>query len=590
MSNKIVQRWLTGTALFSACLISITACAPTPTAPSAQAPQATPTRAAAPQGQPRAPGSAASPTPSGAPTRSEATPAPTRVAATSSSPEAPRKGGVLLSELYQDPPHYDLQQGHNVLWVTPLRPAYDGLVQYAPPQNREIVPDLAESWSVSSDGTIFTFRIRPGVKWHDGTPLTVEDVRYSLLRMARPPKGMVSPRGQPLLQRVQDVEAVDERTIRIRLDGPSASFLSGFATDWVVIMPKRVIEIKGDMKKDVVGTGPFRFVRHVQGSVFEVTRNENYWMKDRPYLDGMRWFIIPDVNTKFAAFRTGRIDMTILSGAQAFTDAQKEIVDRELQGKASFTFFPGLTRRVVLYNHRLPLWRDPNVRKAFDIAVDRPKTMALGFGAGWYLGGALDSKGGWGTTEEPLLTVPGYRKDKTQDIAEAKALLARAGVKLPETVNLLSRNAAEYSRAAQIVKETWEKGLGVRVTFTPVDAATLYARKDTSDFDAIVDGLGAILSDPDQDLVHLTKGSPDNYGAFTDPEVEQLYKQQSMTMDVAKRKEIVRQVEKRVFDLRPYSYIGWLSLRQGWWLHVRNYSPGPGFSVGYKFRDVWLAK
>ncbi|MDP2952689.1 MAG: ABC transporter substrate-binding protein, partial [Chloroflexota bacterium] len=237
---------------------------------------------------------AASPTPAPtkpAPTVAPAAPAPT--AAPAPAAEKPRSGGILTSSFSGDPSSFDSHQERTVLNLAPVAPAYSLLVQNDPADNSKIIPDLAERWEVSPDGKVYTFYIRKGVKFHDGKPATSADVKANFDRIIFPPKGVLSHR-KDTLQSVEKLEAPDDYTVRFILKFPHAGFLQMVGNPYNSIFPKHVLEAKGDMKKDIVGTGPFKLKDFNRGVSFELVKNPDYFVPGRPYLDGITFYIIKD--------------------------------------------------------------------------------------------------------------------------------------------------------------------------------------------------------------------------------------------------------------------------------------------------------
>lgn len=190
-------------------------------------------------------------TPAVAPTPKPVVPTPKAAAPTPGAPtsvskgsEAPRYGGILPVHVNGPTPSFDIHQESTAYVIQPVACAYNSLVKFDPLQPTEIIGDLAQRWEVSEAGNVYTFYLHKGVKWHDGQPFTAEDVKFSLDRIRKPPRGTVSPR-QLTVSAIRDIEAVDKDTIKITLNYPYAGLLVMLSTGWEVIMPKHVIESKG---------------------------------------------------------------------------------------------------------------------------------------------------------------------------------------------------------------------------------------------------------------------------------------------------------------------------------------------------------
>lgn len=528
----------------------------------------------------------AAPTATAGPTATpaKATPAPT---ATTAPPppaprEQPRRGGTLNSANYAEPSHLDLQQGQNIHWTQLLKPAYDGLLQLD--ENANIVADLAQTWQISADGTVVTFGIRPGVKWHDGRPLTVEDIRFSLLHMARPPSGVTTPRGQVLLANMATVNTPDDRTVVLTLKEPSASFLSGIATDWVPIAPKHVIEAKGSMKKDVVGTGPYKFKGYTPGTSYEYVRNSEYWAQGLPYLDGITIFIIPDDEARFAAFQTGRLHLTAQS--KPFTKEQREVLVRDYANKVAILTFSSLSRSFVLFNLNNPMLQDIRARQAVNLAINRQAHMKIRATA-TYLGGNFDPKGAWAVlSSDDVAKMPGFRPDKSADLAEAKRLVADLKDRAT-TLTMVSR--ADLRRAeAEAIKFDLEQ-VGFKIDLKLTDATGFVDLQTKGRFDLLMHGYGEPIDDPTPYLSLFKTGAPRNNGGYSNPTYDRLTEDQDRIFDPAARKAKLTPLEKILQTDLPWTLILWEATERAAWSTVRGFTQGPGYFVHNKLAHVWLS-
>ncbi len=219
----------------------------------------------------------------------------------------PKRGGVLVYGFNADPPSFDIHQETAGGTTAIALPSYNNLIGYDPMDLTKIVGDLAENWEVKGGGAEYTFRLKKGVKWHDGAPLTSSDVKFTFERIGKPPTGMISPR-KSYMADVVGIDVPDDATVTIRLKGPSASFLSLLAHPLLPIFSKKVVEQRGDMKRTALGTGPFALKDYQPGVGSTMVRNADYF-KGAPYLDGLRAYIIPDTMTMLASLRTGRIQL-----------------------------------------------------------------------------------------------------------------------------------------------------------------------------------------------------------------------------------------------------------------------------------------
>ncbi|MDP2952768.1 MAG: ABC transporter substrate-binding protein, partial [Chloroflexota bacterium] len=314
-----------------------------------------------------------------------------------------------------DPPNFDAHQNTSINMLGPLGPAYNLLVQYDDQDPSKIVPDLAEKWDVSPDGSAITFTLRRGVLWHDGKPFTAADVKATLDRIVSPPKGVFSPRAGSF-GAIKEVKVVDDYTVQVALKYPTASLLYNIGVGFNWIMPKHILDERGDMKKSVVGTGAFKFTRFMSGVSTDLEKNPQYFAPGLPYLDGITTYVVPDPGARFAALRTGQLDY--IHAYPAITPVEAEIIERDKLPIVVQTT-PGLGFRIILPNFKVKPWDDARVRKAVSIAIDRRGSIQI-VEKGWGVaGGPLPPPPGgqWSLPADEINKLPGYRYPKDQDIA-----------------------------------------------------------------------------------------------------------------------------------------------------------------------------
>ncbi|MBI2907123.1 MAG: ABC transporter substrate-binding protein [Chloroflexi bacterium] len=552
--------------------VILASCAP------AAAPAPTP-KPAAPAAKPaeKVPTAKPAATPEAKPAAPAATPKPAA--------DQPRSGGILHISMYALVQHYDIHQNTSVAGMHPMQHAYNNVVAYDPLDPEKIVGDLAQSWDMSQDGTVFTFRLHPGVKWQDGKSFTSADARFTLERIQNPPRGTVVPRIRELVQVVKSVETPDAQTLKLTLKNPSASFLGSYATSWFAVFPKHVIEEKGDMKRTIMGTGPFRFKSDVPGSSFELTKNADYFKKGRPYLDGIRYYVLVDASTRFAAFRTKRVQLAAApyglmpEQLETVKSTMPQVTTAQYQGATWFGLYVMTTKQP---------WSDLRVRKAMSLAIDRQlgvKTVESTAGA---VAGPIPP-GSWSLPEDELLKMPGFRQPKDADRAEARKLLAEAG-QANLKFSMLFRTGARYAAAAEFLKDQLGT-IGVEMSLKPIEYTQLLDLVNRHDFDAAMMMGTWTIYDPDDLLLQFYRSDAvRNYGVYKDAEIDKLVDEQSRMLDQAKRKEMVLQTQRIILDRVPFVLSHWANYIAGWWPEVKNFKkPLSQFSY-FRLEDVWLAQ
>src|SRR5215510_8507061 len=340
--------------------------------------------------------------------------------------EKPRYGGKFLSAGNEEIPFYDLHQTSLGGIYAAVAPVYNGLIRTSPydPMALEIIPELADTWDISDGGKTITFHLHKGVKWHDGTPFSSADVKYTIERIMNPPKGMVSPRGPVFAAIIERVEAPDPDTVVIHGKGPSGLLLPLFANGWNVIIPKHIAEKDpvSALKTIVIGTGPFRLKEPPSTALWKYERNPDYFKKDLPYLDEIEIHIITDPQAMVAALLSKRVYWSdVFAHANMDRDLAKSTVQQNPNLIHSAN--PGLVvSRLTLQSEKPPL-DDLRVRQALSEAVRREAISELGNQAG-AVGTGVYPLGPWAMPGEMRAQLIGYGPDMAKRIAHAKELLA----------------------------------------------------------------------------------------------------------------------------------------------------------------------
>ena len=273
---------------------------------------------------------------------------PTTVAAQ----DVPRRGGVLLAAIGADAPGLDPHQEQTFATLQPVAPLYSTLLQIDPYRYPNVIGDVASEWTIAADGLTYTFKLHPGIRFHDGSPLTAADVKASYDKILFPPEGVRSIRKHHY-SAVASVEAPDPGTVVFKLKFPSASLLTNLASPWNVIYPKKYLDKDPNyFKTNVVGSGPFKFKSYTRGSTFEGERNPDYFVKDRPYLDGYKFFISTETSVRAAAVRSGRAHIEFRDLPLSEADAiKKQLGDKVVVQQTPFVIHFDIASRTRVFPH-----------------------------------------------------------------------------------------------------------------------------------------------------------------------------------------------------------------------------------------------
>jgi peptide/nickel transport system substrate-binding protein len=488
-------------------------------------------------------------------------------------------GGILAIGLYLDPPNFDPISNTSGTILATMGPCYNGLVVYNPANQDEIIGDLAESWEFAPDGKALTFNLISGVTFHDGKPMTSADVKASFDVMRDPPAGTSSPRA-PALAMIASIDAPDETTVRFNLHQPAPSLLNILAGGWMLVMPKHILGEKGNMKEQVVGTGPFKMASVQAGVSIELVRNPDYHVPERPLLDGIKFYIVPDQGTALSYLTTGQLSLLpSLTGQSKGASIAPEI--KVLEGLGSSCY--GVT-----YNTTVAPFDSMDLRKACTLAIDRQAAIQiLGNGLGTLAGIALPP---WNLPEQELLAIPGYGLDVAANREEARRIMAELGLADGLAVNMLVRRTSHHEAASVFIQDQWA-GIGIKVTLEPQDSANFFATVAAGDFQVHASGAGSYsVIDPDAMLAGLVSCG-DNTLAYLncDTEVRDLFLAQSQTLDQEARRKLVNELEVLLLKKYNVSYMYWPSRQMAMSTNVMDMTLHRNIDNNVRMEGVWLA-
>ena len=508
----------------------------------------------------------------------------TRLAAAGQAEQTPRAGGILTMWIAADPPNFDVHQNSTYVTQHVTAPCYNNLVQYDPLDPERVIPDLAERWEVSPDGQRYTFQLRPDVRFHDGQPCTSADVKVSLDRIRQPPAGVISIR-QEAFEAIDDVLTPDPSTVIIALKQGNASLLGNLAGGHMAIYPHHVLEKEGDMKKVMVGTGPFKLKKYTRGVSVELERNPDYFIRGRPYLDGITIFIMPDPNSAYAAFRTGRLLMLRLLEMNLGKRVEQELGEKViLQRTAGYRF-----RAFNLNTTRKP-WDDLRVRQAVSLAIDRQASIRLVSDGEGAIGGSMPPTGAWSLSPEELRGIAGYAPDVEANRARARQLLTEAGFPDGFKTTMLVRRVTPSERLAVFLKDQLSK-IGIEATLDVQETATAYDAINRRAYDTAPWETAFAVADPDSVFSEFfVCKAARNYALLCLPEVDELFRQQSQTLNTAERKKLVHEMDRRILHSYGSIMLHWGNYLTTQWPQVRNWLQHPSLYNNQRMQDVWIAK
>jgi peptide/nickel transport system substrate-binding protein len=505
---------------------------------------------------------------------------------------AQKQGGILRVQHRDSPASMSILEEGTVSAIMPMMGVFNNLVLFDQhvPQNRiqSIVPDLATSWSSSEDGTELTFKLRKGVKWHDGKPFTSADVKctYDLLTGKATEKLRLNFR-EAWFFNLDEVTTNGDTEATFHLKRPQPALISLLASGYSPIYPCHVPA--RDMRTHPIGTGPFKFVEYKPNQSIKVARNPDYWKPDRPYLDGIEYTMIANRSTAILAFATGKFDMTF-----PYDITIPLLKDVRSQAPQAICEVKPMNGRANLLVTNAPPFDNPTLRRAMQLSLDRKAFIDILSEGRNDIGAVLQPppEGIWGMPREVLEQLPGYGPDVQKNREEARALMRSLGYG-PEKrfpVKVSTRNIAWYRDPAAILidqlKEIWIDG-----ELETVETANWVQKLVRKDFTVAMSLSGSAVDDPDTQLYeNYSCRSPRNYTGCN-PEIDALIDRQSAESDPVKRKELVWQIERKLIDdaVRPIIYF----MRQGtcWQPEVKGLTlMENSIFNSWRMEDVWLDK
>ncbi len=478
----------------------------------------------------------------------------------------PKRGGTLTAAIGADPVNLDphLSSAYSTFEV--LENVYNQLVGLD--DNLQIVPELADSWTVSPDKLTYTFKLRQGVKFHNGRALTSADVVYSYERIRNPD---TKSGWAYLFDPVDKIQAPDASTVVISTKKIYAPLLTKLASSGTAIVPKEDVD-GGTIGQKPDGTGPFKFVEFVPADHLTIARNENYWEEGLPYLDQVIFKSIPDETVKQTNLETGNVDWS--DGVPA-KDADKLMHSKDLVVQQ----VAGTSYEYIGFNMKRKPFDDKRVRQAISYALDREEVAAI---AAYDLAvpsqSAIPEGNFWRSDYAPY----------TRDVDKAKSLLAEAGVGDGFKAEIMpAKDYAETVRAGEAVQSQLQD-VGIDITLRPLEWSTWLDEEGHGNYDMYICGWIGLVDPDDWFYAQQYTKQIFNFTGYSNPKLDQLLDQGRQELDPTKRKAIYDQVQQIVVDDLPYAYLYTTAPVNAWQPYVKGYVVRPDSAIVLK--NTWLDK
>lgn len=508
------------------------------------------------------------------------------------SAEGPKRGGILKFVVPDEPPSFDGHKETTFALIHPIAPFYSVLIRVNPDNPAtltDFVCDLCTEMPKPTDGgKTFAFKIRKGVKFHDGSALTAKDVLASYQRIIFPPEGISSARKSQYTM-VASVDAPDDETVVFKLKYPTGAFIPSLANPYNFIYSKA--KLAADPKwyeTNVMGSGPFVFDLREAGARITGKRNPNYYHTGKPYLDGFEAIFAKKQSLRVQAIRGDQAAIEFRGFPPKSRDdlvaaLGKGITVQESDWNCGLTIIP---------NHEKKPFDDARVRRALTLAIDRwsgsrdlSKIAIMKS-----VGGIVFPGHPLARTKAELEQIAGYGTDIEKSRAEARRLLKEAGVQNLKFTILNRAVDQPYTIAGTWLIDQWRQ-IGIEVNQKAEATGGWFAGLRSGDFQVAMSANCQSIVNPLMDVATYlpSNRAAQQYGRFKDPELEKMFDAMNATDDVAEQRRLMLLYEKRVLDEEAHNF------QLLWWYRIvphRSYVKGwkisPSHYLNQDLSGVWI--
>ena len=517
------------------------------------------------------------------------------------------RGGTLIASIWHPEQTFNTWEDHDGASYVTMHPLHNLLFQPRTWGNEddfqrhsflEIHPDLALEWETSGDGLTVTVELRDDVTWTDNAPLTCRDVAwtYNSIRTSR---GLTRSPRAAYLAPMEDVTCRDDYTVEFLLSAPQAGIVDLLALPQNIIRPEHIYANDTAAMRDrlpEVTSGPFVVSGQVPGESITYRRNGNYWDQPFPFLSGLRFVILAESALE-AALRAGTIDVGKPSG---YSDDEAEILEKECDGCQVWPRMLAMARtHHVIINHTREPWNSSGLKEAIALAIDNVKYIRNIHG-GWHFpptGCGTYPFSPWAMPLDRCTDISGYGDFSTKsspaaDKAKARELLTDLGY-APGELSITILFSEETERDVSAIISDFQE-IGVNAAAVVLDSSDFLARMAEGDFDAAVYSEWAVSESLDILLYsHFHTDGRDNYGQFSDPELDALIDRMGASRDEDRRREFAWDALELALQEQAKVVISHNVLLPVYSDRVRGIMPGLDFQADHgpqlRYDHAWLA-
>lgn len=503
---------------------------------------------------------------------------------------AQKQGGTLRVTHRDSPASMSIHEEGTISVNAPMMSVFNNLVLFDQHKRQNtldgIVPELATAWKWSEDGKKLTFTLREGVSWHDGKPFTSADVKctFDLLAGTAPENFRLNFR-KGWYTNIESVAATTPHEVVLTLKQPQPALLGLLASGFTPMYPCHVPP--SAMRRNPIGTGPFKFAEYKPNQGLRMVRNPNYWKPGLPYLDAIEWTIIPNRSTAILAFVAGKFDLFF-----PYEISVPLVQDVKNQMPDAVCDVSPLNVAANLLMNPVPPFDNIEVRRAVAMAIDRQEfisTLTQGHGDS---GGAMQPgpEGVWGMPAEMLRDLPGYGPDVAKSREEARKILTAHGISAEKRLKLKlsTRNIPTY-RDASVILISQLKEIFIDAELEIVETAQWVPRLVKRDYQFALSQVGNGVDDPDQNYPENYACGARTYMDYCNKDLDAMVARQSVETDPARRRQLAWEVDRKITNeaVRPMIY--YLRGATCWRPEVKNLTiMANSIFNGWRWEDLWL--
>lgn len=483
-------------------------------------------------------------------------------------------GGTVVYGLSAEPTHLEPCVDNGTAARAVVWTMYEGLFAYD--ENGLVTNLLCDSYTVSEDGTVYTFKLIDA-KFHNGDPVTAEDVKYSFERVKNPEMGAFEYQN---MQVIEEMTVIDDKTLEVKLANPLAPFVNYLANKFMVIVSKDWCEAHdGDISMDPMGSGPFRFVEWMAGQEIVVERFEDYHDPKYPMADEIVFKFYPDGQARVNALQTNVVDIIEYVDYSSFEtlNADENVICDIVEGPFMYLCF----------NMENEVLSNPLVRQAISYGLRREDVRDTAFcGGGTIMFGTPFTAAQLGYSEE-------YANYYEYSPEKARELLAEAGYPDGVEFKLLTSSTYAFFEQSAIAVQASLKECGINITLEAPDWSTYNARLRSGEYDCLINGYLANVSDPDWISALYADGANYNTGHFYNERFEELLVAGRIATSDEERQAIYEECQKILIEESPHCYILWRPQAYAYGTDVRgfhNMPNGSTYNSCYLLRQAWIEK